>query len=269
MPIPSPSSDSYAIVTGASQGIGRALAVELAEKHYNLILIARRKEILTELAASLEQLHKIKCLVRAVDLADPVQRTPLITEIKELKIDILCNNAGIATFGALLEQDPEFEKSQVQLDVNAAFELMLAVLPGMKARKAGGILVSGSAAGNMPIPFNATYSASKAFINTFTEALHTEMKPFGVHLTLLAPGPVRPENPAPEEESFIDKSVPNFLWMPSVQVAKLSLDALQKNKLRIVPGVLSKGMSVLGNYSPRFLSAATTSKFFKKMSDKQ
>ena len=120
-------------------------------------------------------------------------------------------------------------------------DLTLAVLPGMIARQAGGILISGSVAGNSPIPNNATYAASKAFANTFSESLRGEVKKDGVHVTVLAPGPVRTEMPDPAEASLVDKLIPDFLWISIEHTAKVSLDALEHNKMRIVPGMTSQG----------------------------
>ncbi|EUA71354.1 short chain dehydrogenase family protein [Mycobacteroides abscessus subsp. bolletii 1513] len=135
--------------------------------------------------------------VRAVDLADPGARDALCAELSERNISILCNNAGTATFGPIRGLDPAGERKQVQLNAVAVHDLTLAVLPGMLARGAGGILISGSAAGNSPIPNNATYAATKAFANTFSESLRGELKGTGVHVTLLAPGPCAPSNPTP------------------------------------------------------------------------
>lgn len=153
----------------------------------------------------------------------------------------------------------------MELNATAVHDLSLAVLPGMIERKAGGILISGSAAGNMPIPNNATYAASKAFANTFSESLRGELKGTGVHVTLLAPGPVRTETPAPEDQSIVDKMVPDFLWVSSEYTAKVSIDALARNKMRIVPGLISKGMSVAGNYGPRSFTAPIAGAFYKKL----
>lgn len=117
----------------------------------------------------------------------------------------------------------------------------------------------------MPIPNNATYAATKAFANTFSESLRSELKGTGVHVTLLAPGPVRTEVPDPAEASIVDKMVPNFLWISSEYTARVSLDALSRNKMRIVPGILSKGMSVAGQYSPRAVVAPIVGNFYKKL----
>lgn len=263
--LPSPTADNRAVVTGASSGIGTALAAELAGRGYSLILVARRGEILTELAQRLTLAHGITAEVRAVDLADRTQRASLVDELSVRDIAILCNNAGIATFGPVAELDFAYERAQMELNATAVHDLTLAVLPGMIERKAGGILISGSAAGNMPIPNNATYAASKAFANTFSESLRGELKDSGVNVTLLAPGPVRTETPAPEEESIVDKMVPDFLWVSSEYTAKVSIDALARNKMRIVPGLISKGMSVAGNYGPRAMTAPIAGAFYKKL----
>ena len=114
----------------------------------------------------------------------------------------------------------------MQLNAIAVHDLVLAVLPGMIQRKAGGILISGSAAGNSPIPYNATYAATKAFANTFSESLRGELRKTGVHVTVLAPGPVRTELPDPAEASIVEKLVPDFLWISTEYTAKKSLDAL-------------------------------------------
>ena len=124
----------------------------------------------------------------------------------------------------------------MQLNVLGVHDLALAVLPGMVEREAGGILISGSAAGNSPIPNNATYAATKAFVNTFSESLRGELKRAGVHVTLLAPGPVRETLPDAHEQSLVEKLIPDFLWISTEYTAKLSLDGLERNKMRVVPG---------------------------------
>lgn len=263
--LPSPTSDNRAVVTGASSGIGMALAAELAARGYSLILVARRGEVLTELAQRLTLAHGITAEVRAVDLSDREARRSLVDELSVRDIAILCNNAGIATFGTVADLDPGYERAQLELNATAVHDLTLAVLPGMIERKAGGILISGSAAGNMPIPNNATYAASKAFANTFSESLRGELKDTGVHVTLLAPGPVRTETPAPEDQSIVDRMVPDFLWVSSEYTAKVSIDALARNKMRIVPGLIGKGMSVAGNYGPRALTAPIAGAFYRKL----
>ncbi|HEY5151683.1 MAG TPA: mycolate reductase [Mycobacterium sp.] len=265
MPVPAPSPDSRAVVTGASQGIGEALATELAARGHSLIVTARRGEVLTDLAARLTERYGVTVEVRAVDLADPAARTALADELSERNISILCANAGTATFGPVAKLDPAAERAQVQLNVLGVHDLVLAVLPGMVARKAGGILISGSAAGNSPIPNNATYAATKAFANTFSESLRGELKQSGIHVTLLAPGPVRTEVPDPDEASLVDRLIPDFLWISVEHTAQISLDGLERNKMRVVPGVTSKAMSVASGYAPRAIVTPIVGAVYKKL----
>jgi short-subunit dehydrogenase len=265
MPLPAPHPDARAVVTGASQGIGEALATELAARGHNLIVTARRVEVLTGLAARLKSTYGVAVEIRPVDLADPAQRAKLCEELAGRTISVLCANAGTATFGPVFRLDPAGERAQVQLNAVAVHDLALAVLPGMVERGAGGILISGSAAGNSPIPNNATYAATKAFVNTFSESLRGELRRCGVHVTLLAPGPVRTELPDPAEASLVEKLVPDFLWISGQHTAKLSLDALERNKMRVVPGVTSKAMSVASQYAPRGIVAPIVGSFYKKL----
>lgn len=265
MPVPAPSQDARAVVTGASQNIGEALATELAARGHHLILTARREDVLNVLAKRLTERYGVTVEVRPVDLADPGARATLCAELADRNISILCANAGTATFGPVAGLDPAGEQDQVQLNVLGVHDLTLAVLPGMVGRRAGGILISGSAAGNSPIPNNATYAATKAFANTFSESLRGELKNVGVHVTLLAPGPVRADLPEEAEASLVDRLVPEFLWISTEHTAKLSLDALERNKMRVVPGVTSKAMSVASGYAPRAIVAPIVGAFYKKL----
>lgn len=265
MPVPAPSPDSRAVVTGASQGIGEALATELAARGHHLIVTARRAEVLAALAERLTGRYGVTVEVRPVDLADPAERAALADELSGREISILCANAGTATFGPVAGLDPAGERAQVQLNVLGVHDLVLAVLPGMLKRRAGGVLISGSAAGNSPIPNNATYAASKAFANTFSESLRGELRHSGVHVTLLAPGPVRTEVPDPAEASLVDRLIPDFLWISVEHTAQLSLDGLERNKMRVVPGVTSKAMSVASGYAPRAVVTPIVGLVYKKL----
>jgi uncharacterized protein len=265
MPVPAPSPDARAVVTGASQNIGEALAAELAARGHNLILTARRGEVLATLATTLAERHGVTVEVRPVDLSDPEARGGLAAELAERNVSILCANAGTGTFGPVASLDPAVEKAQVQLNVLGVHDLVLAVLPGMVKRRAGGILISGSVAGNSPIPNNATYAASKAFVNTFSESLRGEVKKDGVHVTVLAPGPVRTELPDPDDQSLVERLIPDFLWISTEHTAKISLDGLERNKMRVVPGVTSKAMSAATGYAPRSIVSPIVGAVYKRL----
>jgi short-subunit dehydrogenase len=256
--MPAPSPDARAVVTGASQNIGAALATELAARGHHLVITARREAVLTELAAALTDRYGVTVEVRAADLADPESRGRLCDELATRNVSILCANAGTATFGPVTNLDAHGQRDLVQLNVLGVHDLVLAVLPGMVARRAGGILISGSAAGNSPIPNNATYAASKAFVNTFGESLRGEVKKLGIHVTVLAPGPVRIELAA-------EKLIPDFLFVSPEYAAKAALDGLARNKMRVVPGVSSKLMSMASGYAPRSIVTPIVGAVYKKL----
>lgn len=265
MPLPAPSLDARAVVTGASHGIGEALATELAARGYSLIITARREEVLNDLASGLTDKYQVAVEVRPADLVDPAQREKLADELATRNISILCANAGNATVGPVAELDPAGERALVQLNAVGVHDLVLAVLPGMIERKTGGILISGSAAGNSPIPHNATYASTKAFLNTFSESLRGELRSSGVHVTLLAPGPVRTRILESVDASAADKLVPNYMWVSAEHAAKASLDALGRNKMRVVPGIPAKAMSVANQYLPRSIVAPIVGRAYKKL----
>ena len=265
VPLPAPSVDVLAVVTGASHGIGEALATELAARGYHLIVTARRAELLDKLAARLADRYGVRVDVWPADLADSTQRAKLADELAARNIAILCANAGVATVGPVAQLDPAGERGLVQLNVVAVHDLVLAVLPGMIGRRAGGILISGSAAGNSPIPNNAAYSSSKAFLNTFSEALRVELRSSGVHVTLLAPGPVSTGIADFVDSSTVAKLVPDYLWVSAEQTAKESLDGLSRNKTRVVPGLPGKVMSLASQYLPRAILAPIVGNAYKKM----
>lgn len=263
MALPTPHLESRAVVTGASSGIGRAIARELARRGHSLTLVARSEAKLAELAAELAG-PSLAVDVRPCDLADPDARAGFIGEVAWDRVTILVNCAGIATFGRFQDLDRAHERAQFELNATAVFELTDAAVHPMVARGSGAILNVGSAAGTTVIPNNATYVGTKAFVNTFTEALHYDLKGTGVSCTLLAPGPVRPD--AREDgANEVDEAVPDFLWTSTEDCARDTVDALAANRLRVVPGILSKGMNTAGNYLPRWLVAPVIGRFYEGM----
>jgi hypothetical protein len=179
-----------ALITGASAGLGLEFAKRFAADGHDLVLVARRRDRLEALAGQLQQAHGVKAHVVAADLAVPDGPQKVLEEVRrlEVSIDFLVNNAGFGTSGAFSEIDLKRELEMVQVNIVALLELTRALLPGMVARKSGRILNIGSTAGFQPGPFMAAYYASKAFVNSFTEALWYELRGTGVTATVSCPG---------------------------------------------------------------------------------
>jgi hypothetical protein len=204
---------------------------------------------LTELAQRLATRHGVFVETRACDLGDRTARRALAAELADRDVAALCNNAGFATFGEAHELDPEREREEVELNVVAVHDLTLAVLPGMVRRGRGAILITGSTAGVQPIPGQATYSATKAFVNSFAESLHTELRGTGVSCTLLAPGPVRTEFTQVAGVASTETTVPGFLWASADRVADAAVAGLERGRRRVVPGASAQAMT-LSQYVP-------------------
>lgn len=266
--LPAPGTDRVAVVTGASSGIGQAIALELGRRDHNLLLIARTPGPMEQIRDSLAVSNPgVVVEIRPCDLADAPARGVLIGELKKRDINIIVNSAGVATFGQFRTLDPVHERMQFELNATAVFELTAAVLPGMVASGDAGIINVGSVAGNTPIPNNATYVGTKAMVNTFTEALHYELRGTGVRCTLLAPGPVREEVKEDAARTIVDRATPDFVWTTYPDCAVETLDALAANRLRVVPGGLSKIANVISTYLPRRLTAPLLGRAYARMAE--
>lgn len=265
MPLPSPSSSSSVVITGASSGIGEQLAIQLAARGYPLILIARRVDKLQALATRLQQQHQVKVTLRPCDLADHVARHQLIAELQQQDISILCNNAGFATFGRLHELDAAREREEVELNVVAVHDLTLALLPGMVARKSGAILIVGSTSGHQPTPANATYAATKAFANSFAESLHSELQGTGVTCTLLAPGPTKTGFTEVAGITKIDGAGGSLVWVSAERVAREAIEGMACNRRIVIPGLLAQAQTLGGRYTPRVILLPILKQVFSRL----
>ncbi|WP_368921138.1 mycolate reductase [Corynebacterium striatum] len=263
--LPAPTRTSYALLTGASQGIGEAMARDLASRGYNVILVARRQEVLDRIAAELKAQYEVDAIALAADLAKEADVDRVIEFMADKEISIIVNSAGIASFGKFMDQDWDYETKQFDLNGKAVHRLTRAALDQMLPRRSGAICNVGSAAGNVSIPNNATYVFTKAGVNAFTEALHYELKGTGVSCTLLAPGPVRDAVIPEEEQSIVDKVVPDFLWTTYESCSAETLAAMARNQRRVVPGPLSKAMNALGQIIPTPIAAPLIGSFYSKM----
>ena len=240
------------LITGASAGIGREFARQIAGRGRSLILIARREQRLNELRDELKQQHPNLTLhIRKTDLADLTQLKELVAwlEREKIDVDLLINNAGLGDLGSFATSDPIRNEQMTLVNVVALTSLTRHLLPQMIARKRGGILNVSSSAGFLPIPTFAVYAATKAYVTSFSEALRAELYGTGVSVCVLCPGPVHTE--FQEVASRPDRKVkpgpgPEFLQATVEQVVRDALAALEAGRPLVIPGVAMKlGMSLV------------------------
>ena len=235
-----------ALVTGASSGIGMKFAEILATQGHDLVVVARREDRLTLLAQQLQMDHNITVEVLPADLtnAEDLERVAARIELLD-DLELLVNNAGFGASEPFVESDLTQQIDMIELHVIASTRLMRAALPGMVARRHGGVINVSSTAGFFALPNNANYSATKAFLTVFSRALHFELRGTGVRVQALCPGLTRTgfaETPLPGTRA----SFPSFFYLPAETVVRQSLDALARDKVVFVPGFGYKLAALLG-----------------------
>jgi uncharacterized protein len=242
--LPSPNPNSVALITGASAGIGACIARELAKRGHGVVLVARRRERLEELAEELSDAYGIRAEAIGADLskAASVARLPGRVQALGLDVDILVNNAGFATGGPFYESDPERELEQVRVLVEAPVALISAYAPKMVERGSGAILNVASTAAMQPLPYSAGYSAAKAYVLTFSEALHQELGGRGITVTALCPGPVKTDfweiaNWQVASGQSFERALPRPALITPEQAAKAGVDGLAAGNRVVVPGL--------------------------------
>ena len=246
-----------AVVTGASSGIGEALARRIARDGRHLVLVARRADRLEALATELAKTHGIQAVAIPCDLMQPDGPTSLVAELdrRDLEADWLVNNAGFGTFGKFHELPVERELDEIHLNVTAPVALTGLVVPGMVARHRGVVMNIASVAGFGPMGLNATYSATKAFLIAFSEALAVDLDGTGVQVLCVCPGFTRTEF---QEKADIDTTrVPGFAWMSADEVADQAVAAVGKQTV-LVNGFLNRMMAAGLRLAPRSLIAKAT-----------
>ncbi len=266
MALPESSEASTALVTGASSGIGAAIATSLASRGHALTLVARREDRLTELATQLHESHGVRTGVIACDLADAPERDRLAAKIAELDLDVevLVNNAGFGSAGNFVEADRERQVEMVKVNCETVVDLSGRYLPEMVGRGRGAVINVASMAAFQPLPKSATYAASKAFVLSFTEALHHEVKGAGVTVTAVCPGPVRTGFMSAAGMERTDDT-PNIIWTSTEDVAEEAVKAAEAGKRAVVPGRLMYAGSLLGRYSPRKIVLPLSSRIWSRV----
>jgi short-subunit dehydrogenase len=250
MSLPKPNNQSTVVITGASSGIGTELARGLARRGFPLLLVARRRERLDDLANEVGKEYSVGVEVMALDLSDAEGRAKLADRLRSEPIAGLCNSAGFGTSGVFYELPVERESEEVTLNALVLMEMTHAALPGMVERGAGAVMNIASIAGFQPIPYMAVYSASKAFVQTFSEAIHEELHGTGVSVTVLCPGPVPTE--WAEIASAERFNIP-LAQVSAQDVAEAAIGGMLAGKRSVVPGVVPKVVSTSGRYAPRTL----------------
>jgi short-subunit dehydrogenase len=254
-----------ALITGASSGIGEALAVELAGKGCSLVLVARRRDTLNSLAARLREQHSVRVDVVAADLGVPGAADVLVAELERrgIVVDVLVNNAGFGDFDAFVDADPAELVTMIHLNIGTLTMLSRLLLPGMLARGHGTVLNVASTAAFLPGPLMAVYYASKAYVLSLSEALAEEVRGSGVTVTVLCPGPVATgfQERAELHRSDLLKGATRV--MDAQTVAQAAVAGVERGAVRVIPGATNKASAVL----PRLVPRAVVPRLVKRLQD--
>ena len=246
---PPPPELRTALITGASSGIGLALAHEFAAHGHDLVLVARHEERLAQLAAELTARHGCRATVLPCDLTDPVATDALLAELvrQGIQVDVLVSNAGFAIKGAFATTDLAAETAMVELQLNALLRLAKALVPGMLGRGRGGLLTVASVYSFAPVAFQAVYGACKAFLLSFSEALASEGAGRGLKVTVLCPGSTRTEF---RQRAGHPEEPPGGKGMAAERVAAAGYAGLMRGQRIVVPGTANRVFVALARVVP-------------------
>lgn len=238
-----------ALVTGASSGIGEAIARELAREGSDLVLVARSKDVLESLAAELRDAHAVEVEVLAADLADDAGIAQVSERLGDDRtpVELLVNNAGFGRSGKFVDLDADDTDKMLRLNISAVTALSRAAIPTMQSRGRGTIINVASLAGMSPTPGMAPYGASKAYDLSFSEALHAELADLGIVVSALCPGFTT--TGFQDEADFDSGTIPKQLWQDSATVARAALDGARAGKAVVVPG-FNQAVSTLSRLAP-------------------
>ena len=236
--------DCSALITGASSGIGCEFARQLANRARSIVLVARRSKRLADLRDELLNRNpNVEVHVRVVDLADKAQIELLIDSLgrDKIDVDVLINNAGLGDSGPFATSDPVRNQQMLLVNVVAPTSLTRRLLPQMVAKRRGGILNVSSSAGFLPIPGNAVYAATKAYVTSFSEALRAELRRAGVSVCAVCPGPVHTEfQEVASRPSAEPETGSKIFFVSSKQVVREALAALEADRPLVIPGFAMK-----------------------------
>jgi short-subunit dehydrogenase len=241
------------LITGASSGIGEAFARRLAADGHDLVLVARSEKALHELCDELMLKHKIMAHYVVLDLVEPNADQTLLDETRQhgFEVDWLINNAGFGSVGDFAMLDLDHELRMIDLNIRSLVALTHGYLAQMRKRGSGTIINVSSAASFQPIPFMATYAATKAFVTSFSEAIAEENRPFGIKVLALCPGSTKTNFFA---ASNIDRPIQVKGQQTAEQVVETAVRAVGRGRTKVVSGIANIIGSVLGTYIPSSIS---------------
>lgn len=255
-----------AVITGASKGIGRAIAIELASRGFDLLLIARTESLLKNLSLEIESDFKVKSRYLALDLSNPTSVDEIIRTIKEnnIPIQVLVNNAGYAHWGNFSAMNLVEQEKMMFVNMNLMVKLSHHLLPYLMIHKKSYLLNVSSSSAYQSVPTLAIYCASKSFVLQFTRAIRHELKGNGVHVSCLSPGPTDTNfmDAAGMTTEKMKKNAAKFN-MTSESVAKTAIDGLMKNKAEIIPGFLNLLQAKMVNFVPKQITENIAAGLYK------
>jgi short-subunit dehydrogenase len=254
-------SSAYALVTGASSGIGACFARALAARGHNLVLVARSTSKLQELVRHLASACSVHAEPTSLDLSEAGAATRLAATLRErgLAIDLLVNNAGFGARGRFWELPLDRQAAMLRLNVQAVVELTHLLLPPMIEARRGAIITVSSTAGFQAVPYTSVYGATKAFLTSFSEGLAEELRPYGITVVTLCPGGTRTNFHV--ASNYGRPPLPGGMQNPEA-VVRAALAALDRGGGTVVPGVMNKLALVSQRLIPRRLVAKVTARIF-------
>ena len=250
-----------ALVTGASSGIGSGFATELGRAGYDVVLVARRRDLLDSMATELRSLQAMRADIIEADLATDAGVSAIERRVAQGDIDLLVNNAGFGTQGEFEALPIARELQEIDLNVRAVVRLCHAVLPSMYERRSGAIINVASTGAFQPVPYMATYAATKAFVLHFSEALHEEAAAHGVTVTCLCPGPVKTGF---QENAGLESSrLPSVGWVTVEDVVASALSSMRRGRAIAIPGALNRATAESASLMPRFITRKIAGAMFR------
>ena len=251
-----------ALITGASSGIGEAFARQLAKRGHDLVLVARRRERMEKLAAEVSEAYGVEAEVIEADLAEDGDVSAVEERVRRGDIDLLVNDAGFGTRGEFAGLPLARELEELDVNVRALMRLTHAALGPMVERGRGAVINVASTGAFQPVPYMATYAATKAFVLHFSEALHEEVKGKGVTVTCLCPGPVKTD--FQQVAGVNERRMPAMAWVSVDAVVESALKAVSARRAIVMPGLLNRVTAGAVRLMPRSLARRIAGAMFRE-----